>query len=646
MAWLRRGVGGLALLAACQGGVTDEPDTDGPPPEPGPFLAGVAKASLGAPLGIGTIGNAPGGPSNDTPFSQIYAGTTTSFGENEAEVVALSRGEGFEVIFVRLDTIGMFSQLRNAIVDEVALRTGRAGLDDAIVLAATHTHAGPGRILNTGTTATTPLDIVADTFWAPFYERFVDRVATAIVAAIDDLRPAELGTAVGYRGDAHADRRCEDGIYENGTLPMLAVRRAPEGGGEPTVDALLVGYAIHGVAYGRDSLTLSQDVTGAMETAIEDRLPGPAQVSVFNSWAADMSIGSPEVTLTAASPVNGDHFRVARAAEALAIEVEAQLDALTWTDAPDIRVSTRRLPIDREAIGYEDGVFPFPYGGVYCQGEQECDGDLERIETLDDRCVPFSETVPAPSQTAVTVGRVGPYALTTFPGEPGTRLAEHIIERLQEAHDDVEDVLFFGYSQDYLGYSLLEDDWWLGGYEASGALWGPRQGQYLSDAIVQKYADWAAGRADDGPPRLEPFPYTPESYVPAGATDVGAVAADVPVEVQAGALVTFGVYGSDPWLGTPWLEVLDADGAVVRRPGGQPLGPEGMVVQWSLDVSPPWGTSAATRTFTWTATLSTASLSPAGYALEPGDYTLRAHVPAESGEVVASSEAFTVAAAP
>lgn len=33
-------------------------------------------------------------------------------------------------------------------------------------------------------------------------------------------------------------------------------------------------------------------------------------------------------------------------------------------------------------------------------------------------------------------------------------------------------VYFLGYVQDYIGYSLIEEDWYWGGYEVAGSIWG------------------------------------------------------------------------------------------------------------------------------------------------------------------------------
>ncbi|MCB9792530.1 MAG: neutral/alkaline non-lysosomal ceramidase N-terminal domain-containing protein [Alphaproteobacteria bacterium] len=607
----------LLLLAACKG----DPE---PAPEPGPLEAGVARARIPAPLGIGTAGFGPfGSPSSNSPYSNLYPATTHIHGHPEIKVVVISRGEGFEAIFVRLDTVGVFQQLRRALVLELEDRLGR-DVDDALIIGATHTHSGPGRIVDAGG----PFDIIADSFFPEFYERFVDAAADAVEAAYADLQPARIGTAMARSEDGASDRRCEDGEdHVNGDIPLLAVEQA----GETT--ALVMAYAIHGTSLGIDELHLSQDVSGAIEQAVEDRFDSPVQVMMFNSWGADMAPGSPEVpSQTGAAAWAGAYDNMERVGWAVGEAVHETLGAgLDWEDEPTIDLRTMRVPLDREAIGYDDDTFDYEYGGVYCDGDSDCDPSTT-VDDLDEACLPFPEDFPAPKQTLFTVGSLGAFDLVTFPGEPGTKLAEQII-----ADVGAERPLFLGYTQDYTGYSILEDDWWQGGYEASGAIWGPRQGEYLAARAAEAYAAWASGEAlSDSPDPIEPFgdtDYTPVEAEP--AVDEGSVLADVPAQVGPTELVTFTFAGWDPWLGAPLAMIVDADDpdAPVLRPNGAVVDSDDYRFRWDLAPDPSYDDADAptARTFAWTLSLPVQHSTPDNLDLEPGRYRLRVLGPATGG---------------
>jgi hypothetical protein len=628
-----------SLLLLALAGCGDDAATDtGPPPEPGELMAGVARARIPAPVGIGTAGfGFFGAPSSESPFANYYPATTSLHGHPELKVVVISRGETFETVFVRVDAVGMFQQLRRAIVLELEDRLGRP-MDDALIIGATHTHSGPGRIIDGGGL----FDLIADSFFPDFYEALVDAVADAVEAAYADLEPARVGVATAYSADGHSDRRCEDGLdYTNDTIPLLAVER----GGE--IDALIMAYAVHGTVLGIDELTLSQDVSGAIEQAVEDRFDHPVQVQMFNSWGADMSPGSPSLELQEGVTDRPDGYdRMEEVGEAVATDVSAALGDFVWWDEPVISASTHRAFIDRDYIGYDDETFEnFEYGGVYCESDEaDCD-PATTIEGLDDVCLGFTEEYPAPNQTVFTAGQIGELYFVTFPGEPGTLLAEGVLAEISAAHPEVGQVMFLGYTQDYLGYSILEDDWWQGGYEASGALWGPRQGEYLSGEAVSAfgcYMGTVSGLTQPAPiATFDVDDYTP--YAPITAVDPGAIAQDVAASYGPTETVALVVQGSDPWLGAPLAHLETADGQPVLRPGGISVDSDDYNFHWALTVDPEYGDDASQRTFYWALSMPARRTTPGGLVLEPGDYRLRVEIPTESGGTEAVSGTFSIA---
>lgn len=614
----------LPLLAACP--ADPEPD---PVAKPGELQAGFARVRIPAPLGIGTAGNGPTLPNpSNTPFSQLYPGTTRVYGHPEMKVLVLSRGEGFEAVFMRFDTIGMFAQLRQEIVLAAGERVGR-DLDDALMIGATHTHSGPGRILNAGGL----YDIIADSFLPQFHERLVDDAASVIEAAYADLRPARLGTTMAYNGDGHSDRRCEEGEdHENGTIPVLAVER------DGQVDALLMAYAIHGTGLGPEDLFLSQDVSGAIEHWVEDGFDHPVEVVMFNSWGADMSLGDPQDSPNRpAFRRNGTFDRFDRIGWSVAEDVHAALADATWHDTPELRLETRRVAINRELIGYDDETFTYDYGAIYCADDElaSCETPFQNPD-LDASCpIALSAAFPAPTQVTVTVGTIADLAVVTWPGEAGTRLGEALMDQMRAADDTVGDVLFLGYTQDYLGYSLLEDDWWYGGYEASGAIWGPRQGDYLLGEIARRYRVFAGEASEPGPDPLVPFDIDPfDPWVVETAVDPGTVEVDLAGPYGPEDELGFVVRGSDPWLGAPlaWLE--DAAGDPVLRPGGTRLTSDDAFFDLQLDVDPPYAETPSERAFDWRIRLSTRTSVEGGVTLAVGSYTLVVEIPVDGGDPV------------
>ena len=410
-----------------------------------------------------------------------------------------------------------------------------------------------------------------------------------------------------------------------------------------------MAYAVHGTVLDIDDLTLSQDVFGAIEAAVEARFDHPVQAVLFNSWGADMSPSNPSVELQSGAVTPDGYDQMEAIGLVIADTVEAALADVAFTDEPSLLGVTRRSRIDRDVLGYADDVFTYDYGGVYCGGTSEADCDASTIEsTLDKTCLPFSEDYPAPMQTEMSAGRVGDLWFVTFPGEPGTRLAEGVLQEIRGL-GGIDDIMFLGYTQDYLGYSILEDDWWQGGYEASGALWGPLQGEYLAAEAVLTFdkalrgaaAPWMSDPTEPGPVEtFEIAAYTP--YAAEEALTQGELLVDVSSDYGVQDIVTFAVGGSDPWLGAP-LATLLQDGEAVTE-GGRPIDSDGYRFWVDLTVDPTYADlPVGPRSFQWTFSLPVASVVADSHAALSGSYVLAVEVPTASGDALTiESGAFRV----
>lgn len=607
----------VAVLFACK--------HEDPAPEPGPLMVGVAEVRMPVPLGIGTAGFGGFGVSAEpSPFADRYPATTRLHGHPTLQAIVLSRGPGFEVVFVRTDTVGVFQQLRRDVVLKLEDRLGQP-MDDALIMGATHTHSGPGRVIDGGGI----YDLIADTFFPEFYEGMVGGLVDVVDQAYADLKPGRVGYAIGELHDDHNDRRCEDGLdYENPALPLLAVEQEGE------LAAIVATYAMHGTVLGIEDLTLSADAAGAFEEGVENGFDHDVQVMMLNSWGADMAPGEPAITAQEGAVQPDGYDRFVRLGLAASDAVQASIPNVTWTDEPDIDIHLLRTPIDRAHIGYAMGEFPYDYGGVYCESSVNEDCDVTTTQDdLDQHCIGFPDDFPAPLQTEFSVGHIGELRLVTFPGEPGTLLAEALLDRVESASGPAP-TMFVGYAQDYIGYSVLEDDWWQGGYEASGALWGPKQGQYLSDRVVEGWSSvYVEGAVvPEQPAPTEPFggsTYTP--YAPTPARAPGTVLSDALPSYVPTDVIAVTVAGSDPWLGAPVATLLTTDGAPVLRPNGLPVTSDGYSMWVDLAVDPSYRTAAPTdRQFAWTFHLPAGSAVQGGLVLS-GSYKLSVAIPVGDG---------------
>jgi hypothetical protein len=617
-----------AFLIGCPTG-DPEPDPTPAPLEPGVFQSGAARVRMPMPLGIGTAGSNPigGEASSDSPYAKNFPATTRLHGHPDIRAIAYSRGEGFEVILVRSDMIAMLAQLRDEVVAELLVRTGR-DYDDALVFGATHTHSGPGRFVQGF------YSVITDSFFPAFYEALVASAADVIEQALADLAPAEMAVVQATAPEAHDDRRCEDGLdYTNDTTPLIVTRK------DGVVESVAVLYAMHGTILGPDDLTLTQDGSGAIESFVEQAIDSPAVVMMVNTWGADMSPGTPDVDPPAdASALPDGYDKMERLGAYMSGIVGPAIGTAQYTTEPDIRAGTYRYTLGRSELGYGFGEFEYLFGAVYCSGGNDCE-TITTDEDLDSSCLPFPENAPAPMQSQVTVGMLAGTHFVTWAGECGTMLAEQTMEAVQ-AVDGVNDVLFFGYANDYLGYAIQESDWWYGGYEASGGMWGPKQGEHMSTRSVQAFQHFFEGTE---------LPYTQAEGVPffdtsegepvpvETALEVGAIVSQPDAPVAASSVVMVTVYGSDAWLGAPLATLQKDDGGTWTDvlSGGSPVTSDGYGFWVDMAPDPPFQEADVlpmTRHFAWTFNLPVTSRY---MTLETGAaYRLSISVPQQTGDPV------------
>lgn len=636
-------------VAACSSHETNEtPYVPEPLPNPESFRAGVARLKMPVPLGIGTMGfGGIGKEPSITPFADSYPGTTRQHMALDCRAVALTRGPKYTLVLVKCDTVGIFQHLREAVLDAVEARIGQ-DLDDALVLAGNHTHSGPGRLIMPRGI----YEMLSDSFFPEFYDRMVDSLADLVVRSMQDLAPAEIGSVLVQAADAHIDRRCEndmlDQIQQRDDLPIVAVRR--NGG----VEAVVASYAYHGTILDIDELTLSGDMGSVVEAKIEERFDHPVTVLFFNSWGGDVGPGpgvfDPAIT---GAPQPDKYDRLESLGARIADVVVPAVDSLTYASDPQIRSETYRLPISREAIGYPDDVFTYPNGGVYCGlGAEGSCTEIRPNERLDQFCLAFTAESPAPKQTLFTVGRIGDLVFTTGPGEWSTFLADQLVDHAS-AEAGGADVMFLGYANDYTGYSLTEQDWRQGGYEAAGGMWGPRQGDYLLRRGKEIFTHFHRRNAPlpfNQPAPVEPFAgYSVVPYSPEKGLSLGEVRADVPTEVSPLDVVTFTLLGGDPWLGTP-VAVLEKQGGAsfqpVLRRTGQQVDSDGYELWVDLATHPTYEERmpAAEREFIWTFHFPVSHRTPASFDSLEGTYRFAVTLPTDAagGTQLAHTGTFTV----
>jgi hypothetical protein len=400
---------------------------------------------------------------------------------------------------------------------------------------------------------------------------------------------------------------------------------------EGTLKAVMVNYAMHGTIVNNSELMLSSDAPGAIERGVSARLSTPAPVLYFQSWAGDMSPRVPSEFIEAGDDERGDFKELdAIGAEAARLIVPALEEISTSTEL-SLKVKTLRFPTSNELINPDGSFDRFPYGGTFCMPATDNCEAPQRVFTPDELlCVPIPQTsriewaqisalyLGSPEQEEAGEGGL---VMVSLPGEPLTSVGVELTERVRTL-TQADHVWLLGYAQGYLAYLLHPDDFFLGGYEAQGALWGPGFGQFL----IERGVEVAAHMMNNATPlSFLPVPLPEASPLEEAELRVER-ALGAPAWVSAPARDELGLWrarwlGGDPATDAPVVtlerEVLDDEG-VVRwvthtHLSGVPWSSEGPELQLSLSVNPPYteALELEERAFEWRVSL------PQTYAVEP-----------------------------
>jgi hypothetical protein len=399
------------------------------------LLAGAAAVDVNVPEGT-PLGGYGGWPRRALvpdllgrlPYAFWFRPSTGVHDAIRARSLLLEAGPT-RVLWLTADLVGIDPTLVTLVTER--LRATGLGYS-AIILAASHTHSGPG----------------AYTDSALFAVIAVDRLAPAVRESLVDglvevARRAET-TKTGARlaiGRADVSGVAESRVQ--GPLDTeLGVLKVTSIGGRAV--GLVWNYAIHGTALSRDNFLLSGDLMADASLRIERELGVPALF--VNGAVGDVS------------PRPRGWFGVAAAGSALAA------GALTaWADArpesdPRIEVATERVTLPSPAVSMRN-----------------CVADVIPANVL------LGLASALPSGAELIAVALGDTAWVTIPGELETRLGLEVKAGVRERF---RHVFIAGLANDYLGYFLTAAAYRRPSYIACGSLYGERGGEIVREGAL------------------------------------------------------------------------------------------------------------------------------------------------------------------
>jgi len=417
----------FALLA-----VALRPAVSEPAAPKAPLLAGAWAVDVTPPVGVPLAGYGGMGRRllvpdllNRYPYAFWFKPSRGVHDPIVARALVLQSGAR-RVLWVAVDLIGPDPEM----VSELKERLAAIGLRyDAVILAASHTHSGPGGFSHSRLFGFLALDSLV-----PAIRERILRGMTEAAWDADRVKvPARVGVG---RGEVRDVIRSRTGLPLDPEIGVLKVVRTD---GRPI--ALIWNYAIHPTLLGKENLLLSGDVTGAVSQELERALSVPALYT--NGAVGDVS------------PALRGWPGVRQTADVLAGEV-----LTTW----------RRTPVEREsALRAVSDLVHLPPPRLSLRN---CLG----------RWIPSGLTVGMgwgfPSQAEMVGVAVGASAWVTVPGEFQTRLGQAV---KAEGRRLFRHAFVVGISNDYAGYFLTPEEYARPSYIACASLYGEASGRLVAE---------------------------------------------------------------------------------------------------------------------------------------------------------------------
>jgi hypothetical protein len=317
---------------------------------------------------------------------------------------------------------------------EVRRRLRAGGLpDDAVLLvAATHTHSGPGAY-----GAKFFEKVSMGHFQPEVFDEIAGTISRTILEAAKQPEPVRVAYGAAKTEGLVLNRMEQDGEVDP-EISVISLHRA----GAQAPLAVIVNFAAHPTSMGSSNFEMSADYPGAVVAELGRRYPGAA-VLFFAGAVGDQGPAK-----------EGDGFMPAeRIGRALAVHAAALIDAAAPADLERVDAAARTFRLDAATVRL--GALTLPRW----LGKRLVDDDA-----------------------SVSVVRVGGHAIFGVPCD----LAVSFGSRLKAAARDAGlNPIIAGFANDYIGYCMPASVYESGAYEASLAFNGPRTGEQVVEELIR-----------------------------------------------------------------------------------------------------------------------------------------------------------------
>ena len=492
-----------------------------------PWRVGAQVVDITPPVGYGMAGHA------------IEARTSVGVWTRlRAQAIAIEDRDGTPVVLIAADLWAIPAGLPDAVTERLQTEHGLSTLGRAqVVLAATHTHHGPGHFH----TAPGYADHAGSEpgFDAVLFEWLADRLASAAAEAYAARRPATLEhhtVAVpslarnrslspllqNPEAQALLDRNlglpgCEH--PDNATWADLEHAADPCHAVDPTLDtvvardaetdrvlAVAAVFGVHATAMPNRTPVYHGDLFGiaARHAQAQLRANGDqdAVVAVFNGPEGDVSPnwrtqgrGATKAlghglgeAVTASLSTDGQTLR-GTVGYGLALAPLSQTAVTHPTTVEPGHTGRRALPGRSQFGGAEDGRTRMAKHGVdegrTVRRARRKGHGAKRPAVPPPLVALLHPAAHFPSVVPIGLVELGPLAVVTLPGEVTTVMGQRIEQRVTRARPHAGPTIGIGLAGEYLSYFTTPEEYDLQHYEGASMMYGRLAGEALAEAAEQ-----------------------------------------------------------------------------------------------------------------------------------------------------------------
>ena len=335
---------------------------------------------------------------------------------------------------------------------------------DDVLVGATHTHAGPDLSRHWD------LDGQSHHGAQERYRSFLPHaIASAVVAAVEDLSPSSLTWAEGSISGVGTDRRGSTDLPQKlGVLRAIA---------DDQLKGMVIIHPCHGTVLGPDNLAVSGDIIGGCIGALESSTGAIGRCAWAQGAAGDIS--------TRASRRERSHREVDR------------LGSLVAEAAEQTAAGAR--PLQGGQLDLRRGLVTLPTKSAEQWVVQEVPSPTKRDESDRSEAALIEEAMAARSGrrgrgpltedvAEVSSLRIGRVTLCFVPGEPFQSIERALMER-----SGVAGLRVVGYSNGAPGYIFSPDEEAEGGYEVISSPLTAEAGTRIVDVAADLVGAGATG---------------------------------------------------------------------------------------------------------------------------------------------------------